>query len=143
MSLIEARIFLEFSSFGSSSTAFVKYSFACLKSLSAFAFSALYLSGSEVAIGVAAVSYTHLDVYKRQEQTILPDMIEVGSFIGMAAMTGSEITIKNTGYDKLGIIPDAFRRLGITVEQRGDDIYIPRHDSYEIDTFIDLSLIHI
>lgn len=52
-------------------------------------------------------------------------MIEVGSFIGMAAMTGSEITIKNTGYDKLGIIPDAFRRLGITVEQRGDDIYIP------------------
>ena len=68
------------------------------------------------------------------EHTILPDMIEVGSFIGMAAMTGSEITIKNTGYDKLGIIPDAFRRLGITVEQRGDDIYIPRHDSYEIDT---------
>ena len=56
------------------------------------------------------------------EHTILPDMIEVGSFIGMAAMTGSEITIKNTGYDKLGIIPDAFRRLGITVEQRGDDI---------------------
>ena len=75
------------------------------------------------------------------EHTILPDMIEVGSFIGMAAMTGSEITIKNTGYDKLGIIPDAFRRLGITVEQRGDDIYIPRHDSYEIDTFIDGSII--
>lgn len=63
------------------------------------------------------------------EHTILPDMIEVGSFIGMAAMTGSEITIKNTGYDKLGIIPESFRRLGITVEQRGDDIYIPRHDS--------------
>ena len=77
------------------------------------------------------------------EHTILPDMIEVGSFIGMAAMTGSEITIKNTGYDKLGIIPDAFRRLGITVEQRGDDIYIPRHDSYEIDTFIDGSIMTI
>ena len=77
------------------------------------------------------------------EHTILPDMIEVGSFIGMAAMTGSEITIKNTGYDKLGIIPDSFRRLGITVDQRGDDIYIPRHDSYEIDTFIDGSIMTI
>ena len=77
------------------------------------------------------------------EHTILPDMIEVGSFIGMAAMTGSEITIKNTGYDKLGIIPDAFRRLGIIVEQRGDDIYIPRHDSYEIATFIDGSIMTI
>ena len=77
------------------------------------------------------------------EHTILPDMIEVGSVIGMAAMTGSEITIKNTGYDKLVIIPDAFRRLGITVEQRGDDIYIPRHDSYEIDTFIDGSIMTI
>ena len=77
------------------------------------------------------------------EHTILPDMIEVGSFIGMAAMTGSEITIKNTGYDKLGIIPDSFRRLGITVDQRGDDIYIPRHDMYEIDTFIDGSIMTI
>lgn len=77
------------------------------------------------------------------EHTILPDMIEVGSFIGMAAMTGSDILIKNTGYDKLGIIPEAFRRLGITVEQRGDDIHIPTHDSYEIDTFIDGSIMTI
>ena len=77
------------------------------------------------------------------EHTILPDMIEVGSFIGMAAMTGSDITIKNTGYDKLGIIPNAFRRLGITVEQRGDDIHIPTHDSYEIETFIDGSIMTI
>ena len=77
------------------------------------------------------------------EHTILPDMIEVGSFIGMAAMTGSEITIKRTGYANLGIIPDAFRRLGITVEQRGDDIYIPRHDSYQIETFIDGSIMTI
>ncbi len=75
--------------------------------------------------------------------TILPDMIEVGSFIGMAAMTGSDITIRNTGYDKLGIIPDAFRRLGVTVEQRGDDIHVPTHDSYEIDTFIDGSIMTI
>ena len=77
------------------------------------------------------------------EHTILTDMIEVGSFIGMAAMTGSEITIKRTGYANLGIIPDAFRRLGITVEQRGDDIYIPRHDSYQIETFIDGSIMTI
>lgn len=75
--------------------------------------------------------------------TILPDMIEVGSFIGMAAMTGSDITIKNTGYDMLGIIPDAFRRLGITVEQVGDDIHIPTHDTYEIETFIDGSIMVI
>ena len=58
--------------------------------------------------------------------TILPDMIEIGSFIGMAAMTESEITIKNTSYDSLGIIPDAFRRLGIKLERRGDDIFIPQ-----------------
>ncbi|MCC8171810.1 MAG: UDP-N-acetylglucosamine 1-carboxyvinyltransferase [Parabacteroides sp.] len=77
------------------------------------------------------------------EHTILPDMIEVGSFIGMAAMTGSEITIKNVAYDKLGIIPESFRRLGITVEQRNDDIYIPTHHAYEIDTFIDGSIMTI
>lgn len=77
------------------------------------------------------------------EHTILPDMIEVGSFIGMAAMTGSEITIKETGYRQLGIIPDSFRRLGITVEQRVDDIFIPRHDSYQIETFIDGSIMTI
>lgn len=77
------------------------------------------------------------------DHTILPDMIEVGSFIGMAAMTGSEIMIKNTGYNHLGIIPEAFRRLGITVEQKGDDIYVPTHDSYMIDTFIDGSIMTI
>lgn len=75
--------------------------------------------------------------------TILPDMIEVGSFIGMAAMTGSELIIKNVGYNQLGIIPEAFRRLGICVEQRVDDIYIPSHDSYQIDTFIDGSIMTI
>lgn len=75
--------------------------------------------------------------------TILPDMIEVGSFIGMAAMTGSDITIKNTGYDMLGIIPDSFRRLGITVEQIGDDIHVPTHESYQIETFIDGSIMTI
>ena len=59
------------------------------------------------------------------QHTVLPDMIEVGSFIGMAAMTKSEITIKNVSYENLGIIPESFRRLGIKLEQRGDDIYVP------------------
>ena len=74
---------------------------------------------------------------------ILPDMIEIGSFIGMAAMTGSEITIKNVAYDDLGIIPDTFRRLGIHLERKGDDIHIPAQKEYEIDTFIDGSILTI
>ncbi len=77
------------------------------------------------------------------EHTILPDMIEVGSFIGLAAMTGSEITIKNVAYDELGIIPAQFRRLGITVERRGDDIHIPTHEHYEIESFMDGSIMTI
>lgn len=74
---------------------------------------------------------------------VLPDMIEVGSFIGMAAMTSSEIMIKNVSYDNLGIIPDSFRRLGIRLEQRGDDIFIPQQDHYEIESFIDGSIMTI
>ncbi len=77
------------------------------------------------------------------EHKMLPDMIEVGSFIGLAAMTQSEITIKGAGFEHLGVIPDVFRRLGIKLEQRGDDIYIPQQDSYEIDTFIDGSILTI
>jgi UDP-N-acetylglucosamine 1-carboxyvinyltransferase len=77
------------------------------------------------------------------EHTILPDMIEIGSFIGMAAMTGSEITIKNCRIDQLGIIPFAFSRLGIQMEFCNDDIFIPAQDSYEIDTFIDGSIMTI
>lgn len=72
---------------------------------------------------------------------ILPDMIEVGSFIGMTAMTGSALTIKNVSYENLGIIPDSFRRLGIKLEQHGDDIHIPAQDSYEIESFIDGSIL--
>jgi len=77
------------------------------------------------------------------EHRILPDMIEIGSFIGMAAMTESEITIKNVGYEHLGIIPSAFSRLGIQMEKRNDDIYIPAQDHYEIETFIDGSILTI
>jgi UDP-N-acetylglucosamine 1-carboxyvinyltransferase len=75
--------------------------------------------------------------------TILPDMIEIGSFIGMAAMTGSEITIKNVSYENLGIIPDAFKRLGIEFEKKGDDIFMPYQEHYEIETFIDGSIMTI
>jgi UDP-N-acetylglucosamine 1-carboxyvinyltransferase len=71
---------------------------------------------------------------------MLPDMIEIGSFIGLAAMTQSEITIKNVAYKELGVIPDVFRKLGIKMELRGDDLFIPSQDSYEIDTFIDGSI---
>jgi UDP-N-acetylglucosamine 1-carboxyvinyltransferase len=74
---------------------------------------------------------------------ILPDMIEIGSWIGMAAMTGSEITIKDVSYPDLGIIPTVFRRLGIHTELRGDDLFIPSHDHYEIESFIDGSIMTI
>lgn len=77
------------------------------------------------------------------EHTILPDMIEVGSFIGMAAMTSSEITIKNAAVDQLGIIPMMFQRMGINLQVVGDDIYIPAQEHYEIDTFIDGSIMTI
>lgn len=78
------------------------------------------------------------------EHTMLPDMIEIGSFIGMAAMTKSELLIKDVSVENLGIIPEAFRRLGITVEHKGDDLYIPEHtDGYEIDTFMDGSILTV
>lgn len=77
------------------------------------------------------------------EHTLLPDMIEVGSFIGMAAMTRSELTIKDVSYDNLGIIPAQFSRMGIRFEQRGDDIYIPQQDHYSIESFIDGSIMNI
>ncbi len=75
--------------------------------------------------------------------TVLPDMIEVGSFIGMAAMTGSELTIKNVSNENLGIIPESFRRLGIKLEQHGDDIYVPAQENYQIESFIDGSIMTI
>ena len=77
------------------------------------------------------------------EHTILPDMIEIGSFIGLAAMTQSEITIKNVAFDKLGVIPNVFRKLGIKLEKRNDDIFIPAQESYEIESFIDGSIMTI
>jgi len=76
--------------------------------------------------------------------TMLPDMIEIGSWIGLAAMTKSELTIKNVSWDDLGQIPDVFRKLGITIERRGDDLYIPEHnDGYEIQSYIDGSILTV
>lgn len=77
------------------------------------------------------------------EHTLLPDMIEVGSFIGMAAMNRSELTIRNVSYENLGIIPQQFARMGIRFEQRGDDLHIPQQEHYAIDTFIDGSIMTI
>jgi UDP-N-acetylglucosamine 1-carboxyvinyltransferase len=77
------------------------------------------------------------------EHSMLPDMIEVGSFIGLAAMTQSEVTIKNAGIEHLGVIPEKFRQLGIQMEFRGDDIFIPQQDVYEIQTFLDGSVLTI
>ena len=78
------------------------------------------------------------------EHSVLPDMIEIGSWIGLAAMTKSEITIKNVSWDDLGIIPNTFRKLGISLERQGDDIYIPAHsDGYEIESYIDGSFMTI
>ena len=74
---------------------------------------------------------------------ILPDMIEIGSFIGLAAMTQSEITIKDVSWENLGVIPNVFRRMGIKLERRGDDIFIPAQERYEIDTFIDGSILTV
>lgn len=85
--------------------------------------------------GVEALSGT--------EHTMLPDMIEIGSFIGLAAMTQSEITIKDCRIDQLGLIPETFRRLGINLEFRGDDIFVPAQERYEIETFIDGSIMTI
>ena len=77
------------------------------------------------------------------EHQILPDMIEIGSFIALAAMNRSSLTIKDVAYDELGMIPEAFRRLGVNLERRGDDIYIPEQESYVIDSFLDGSILHV
>ncbi len=77
------------------------------------------------------------------EHTMLPDMVEIGSWIGLAAMTKSEITIKNVHWDELGVIPNTFRKLGIQLERRGDDIYIPAQENYKIQKFIDGSILTV
>ncbi len=94
-------------------------------------------------IGSNLLSIEGVSTLKGCEHTLLPDMIEIGSFIALAAMTCSELTIKSVGYQHLGIIPRAFQRLGIKFELRGDDIYIPAQEHYEIESFIDGSIMTI
>ena len=94
-------------------------------------------------IGSNLLTIEGVKVLGGTEHRMLPDMIEIGSFIGMAAMTESEITIKDVCYDELGVIPEVFKKLGIKLERRGDDIYVPSQKHYEIDTFIDGSILTI
>jgi len=94
-------------------------------------------------IGSNLLTIHGVDFLGGTEHTILPDMIEVGSFIGMAAMTKSELTIKDVAFDQLGIIPGSFQRLGIALERRGEDLYVPAQDHYIIETFIDGAIMTI
>ena len=104
----------------------------------------LNLMGANISgIGSNLLEIEGVDKLKGCTHKILPDMIEIGSFIGLAAITKSEITIKNVCYDELGIIPSVFSKLGIKMIRRGDDIYIPSQDVYEIESFIDGSILTI
>ena len=94
-------------------------------------------------IGSNLLNIEGVDYLSGCEHTVLPDMIEIGSFIGLAAMTQSQITIKNVKYDKLGVIPNVFKKLGIKLERHGDDIFVPSQESYEIENFIDGSILTI
>ena len=94
-------------------------------------------------IGSNLLTITGVKSLKGTSHTILPDMIEVGSFIGMAAMCGEGVLIRNVRYDQLGIIPTVFQRLGVQLERRGDDIYIPKQEHYEIESFLDGSIMTI
>ncbi|MFN3918453.1 MAG: UDP-N-acetylglucosamine 1-carboxyvinyltransferase [Flavobacteriales bacterium] len=94
-------------------------------------------------VGSNLITIEGVNELKGTEHTILPDMIEIGSFMGLAAMTQSEITIKNVSYENLGIIPEIFRRLGTKFELKNDDIYIPEQEIYEIESFIDGSIMTI
>lgn len=94
-------------------------------------------------IGSNMLRITGVESLAGTKHRILPDMIEIGSFIALAAMNQSSITIKDVAYDELGIIPECFRRLGVNLERRGDDIYVPAQESYIIDSFLDGSIMNI
>lgn len=95
-------------------------------------------------IGSNLLSIEGVEALKGTEHTMLPDMIEIGSWIGLAAMTRSELTIKNVSWDDLGLIPPVFQKMGLQLERKGDDIYIPEHsDGYEIQNYIDGSIMTI
>jgi UDP-N-acetylglucosamine 1-carboxyvinyltransferase len=94
-------------------------------------------------IGSNLLTIEGVDVLNGTEHTMLPDMVEIGSWIGLAAMTKSEITIKNVQWEELGVIPNTFRKLGIQLEKRGDDIFVPAQEHYKIQKFIDGSILTI
>lgn len=119
------------------------YNAACEPYLQQLCKMLVSMGASIDGIGSNLLTINGVSSLKGCEHTILPDMIETGSFIGMAAMTQSEITIKNVSYNDLGIIPDSFKRLGINLERRNDDIYIPAQENYEIESFIDGSIMTI
>lgn len=101
------------------------------------------MGGKITGVGSNLLKIEGVKSLKGTEHRVLPDMIEIGSFVGLAAMTGSEITIKDVSYDKLGVIPTIFRRMGIQLERRGDDIFVPAQKNYEIESFIDGSIMTI
>jgi UDP-N-acetylglucosamine 1-carboxyvinyltransferase len=94
-------------------------------------------------IGSNLLTIEGVESLRGTEHTMLPDMVEIGSWIGLAAMTKSEITIKNVNWNQLGVIPNTFRKLGIQLEQRNDDIYIPAQENYKIQKFIDGSILTV
>ena len=100
--------------------------------------------GAKIAgIGSNLLTIEGVESLGGTEHVLLPDMVEIGSWIGLAAMTKSEITIKNVNWEQLGIIPDTFRKLGIKLERKGDDIYIPSQENYKIQKFIDGSILTV
>ena len=102
------------------------------------------MGGKIGGIGSNLIQIEGVDSLTGTEHTLLPDMIEIGSWIGLAALTKSEITIKNVGWDYLGQIPNIFRKLGLSIEKKGDDLYIPPHkEGYEIQNYIDGSILSI
>jgi UDP-N-acetylglucosamine 1-carboxyvinyltransferase len=96
-----------------------------------------------IGVGSNLLTIEGVDYLTGCHHELMPDMIEVGSFIGLAAMTQSELTIRNVKLDTLGLIPIVFSRLGITTEQRGNDIFIPEHEHYEVETFMDGSIMTV
>jgi len=119
------------------------YNAACEPYIQQLCLMLVRMGASIEGIGSNLLTIRGVDSLVGTEHTILPDMIEVGSFIGMAAMTKSELTIKEVGFEQLGIIPASFRRLGIALERRGDDLYVPAQDHYTIETFIDGAIMTI
>ncbi len=116
---------------------------ACEPYISQLCFMLVSMGAKILGIGSNLLTITGVEALHGCDHTLLSDMIEVGSFIGLAAMTASEITIKNVNYQQLGLIPDVFKRMGIRIEKRNDDLYIPAQKHYEVETFMDGSIMTI